>query len=101
MGLHDGLSWGAGAVDAEGDEANEAAPDIRGRNLWPAAVRRCIGGSEPGWHEEAASCIERWVLVGYRRVHPAPPCPVYLSLHEGLGRGLNLATGRRTTFRDG
>jgi hypothetical protein len=99
MALHDGLSWGAGATDYAGDEANEAAPSLRGRDLWPREIGRRIGAGEPGWHETAWACIEAWVLEGYRRARPEPPCAVYLSVHEGLDRGLNLATGRRTTFR--
>ncbi len=97
--LHDGLWWHATATDAGGDEAGEHAPAIRSRNLWPRKIGSRIGGSSPGWHDAAVECVEAWIVEAWRLASSTPPCPVYLSRHDGLDRGLNLATGRRTTFR--
>jgi hypothetical protein len=97
--LHDGLWWSAVATDAAGDDASEHAPAIRSRRLWPRKVGSRIGGSSPCWHDSAVECVEGWIAEGWRLASPTPPCPVYLSVHDGLDRGLNLATGRRTTFR--
>jgi hypothetical protein len=99
--LHDGLWWSATATDAGGDEATEHAPSIRSRNLWPRAIRSRIAGNEPGWFQAAAECLEAWILETWRLAAPTPPCPVYLSVHDGLDRGVNVATGQRTTFRRG
>jgi hypothetical protein len=98
--IHDGLSLGGSATDAEGEEANEAAPGLPFRKLWSREIGSRIGSYKGGWYEAAVECVEKWILACYKRAAPKPPCPVYLSRHDGLGTGINLATGRRTTFRE-
>jgi hypothetical protein len=98
--LHDGLSLRGLAYDASGDEAHEAAPQIPMRTLWPRAIASAIGSCEGGWLEMALECVEKWTVECFREASPTLTCPAYLSVHESLERGLNLQTGRRTTFRD-